>query len=153
MSAPENPPASGTVSRLGPWLLLLLAAAAPAIFALSSDNIWEDFFITYRCSLNLVHGNGLVYEAGRRVHAFTSPLGVLLPAGLSWLVRSDDPLLVMDLFRLCACIALAGAWALVARRLSGPVALALAGGLWLLDPTLAAYSTNVMETGLLGFFV
>jgi len=153
MSTGAQSSGSASVSRLGPWLLLLLAAAAPAIFALSSDNIWEDFFITYRCSLNLVHGNGLVYEAGRRVHAFTSPLGVLLPAGLSWLVRSDDPLLVMDLFRLCSCVALAGAWALVARRLSDPVALALAGGLWLLDPKLAAYSTNGMETGLLVFFV
>ena len=118
-----------------------------------TDNIWEDFFITYRCSLNLVHGDGLVYEAGRRVHAFTSPLGVLLPAGLSWLVSSDDPLLVMDLFRLCSCLALAGAWALAARRLPGPVAVALAGGLWLLDPKLAAYATNGMETGLLVFFV
>jgi hypothetical protein len=140
-------------SRLCPWLLLLLAAAAPAVFALATDNIWEDFFITYRCSLNLVHGDGLVYEAGRRVHAFTSPLGVLVPAGLSWLARSDDPLLVMDLFRLCSCVALAGAWALVVRRLPGPAAVALAGGLWLLDPKLAAYATNGMETGLLVFFV
>lgn len=153
MSAEDQAAGSGSVSRLGPWLLLFLAAAAPAIFAVATDNIWEDFFITYRCSLNLVHGDGLVYEAGRRVHAFTSPLGVLLPAGLSWLVSSDDPLLVMDLFRLCSCLALAGAWALAARRLPGPVAVALAGGLWLLDPKLAAYATNGMETGLLVFFV
>ena len=145
--------APGSGSRLSPWLLLFLAAAVPAVFALATDNIWEDFFITYRCSLNLVHGDGLVYEVGRRVHAFTSPLGVLLPAGLSWLVGSDDPLLVMDLFRLCACLTLAGAWALVARRLPGPVAVAVAGGLWLLDAKLAAYATNGMETAFLVFFV
>lgn len=153
MSPREQSPAPGSGSRLSPWLLLFLAAAAPAVFALATDNIWEDFFITYRCSLNLVHGDGLVYEAGRRVHAFTSPLGVLFPAGLSWLAGTDDPLMVVDLFRLCSCLALAGAWALAARRLPGPVAVALAGGLWLLDPKLAAYATNGMETGLLVFFV
>lgn len=139
--------------RSAHWLLILLAAAAPAVFALATDNIWEDFFITFRCSLNLVQGDGLVYEAGRRVHAFTSPLGVLLPAGISWLTRSEDPLLVMDLYRLCSCLALAGAWALAEPRLSGPVAVALASGLWLLDPKLTAYATNGMETGLLVFFV
>ena len=54
---------------------------------------------------------------------------------------------------LCSCLALAGAWALASRRLSGPAAVALAGGLWLLDPKLAAYATNGMETGVLVFFV
>ena len=153
MNAPGQPKVVGSALRLSPWILLLLAAAAPAVFALSTDNIWEDFFITYRCSLNLVHGDGLVYEAGRRVHAFTSPLGVLLPAGFSWLLHTDDPLKVMDLFRLCSCAALAGAWALAAPRLSGLAAVALAAGLWLLDPKLAAYATNGMETGILVFFV
>jgi hypothetical protein len=145
---------AGAEQRLSPWLLLFLAAAAPAVFALATDNIWEDFFITFRCSLNLVHGDGLVYEVGRRVHAFTSPLGVLLPAAISWLISADDPLRVVDVFRLCSCLALAGAWALAARRLTGgPTVVALAGGLWLLDPKLAAYSTNGMETGVLVFFV
>ncbi len=41
-------------------MLALLAAAAPAVFAFVSGNIWEDFFITYRCSLNLLNGNGRV---------------------------------------------------------------------------------------------
>src|SRR5437763_1329853 len=122
MTTPPQPGLAGNGSRLSPSLLLLLAACAPAVFAVATDNLWEDFFITYRCSLNLVHGAGLVYEVGRRVHAFTSPLGVLLPAALSWLLHADDPLKVMDLFRFCSCFALAGAWALAARRLPGPAA-------------------------------
>jgi hypothetical protein len=133
--------------------LLLAVALSPALFAFVSGNIWEDFFITYRCSLNLVHGNGLVYEAGRRVHVFTSPLGVLVPAGISWLLRTDDPLAVLAVFRAMACAALAAAWGLTASRLLGAVAAAIAGALWVLDVKLAAYSTNGMETAFLVLFV
>ena len=88
------------------WWLLLLVVAAPAGFAWATGNIWEDFFITYRSSLNLLHGHGLVFEIGRRVHTFTSPLGTLLPAGLAGLARTDDPLVVMALFRVVAIAAL-----------------------------------------------
>lgn len=63
-------------SRLSGWLLLLLAAAAPAVYALATDDIGEDFFITCRSSLNLVHGDGLVCEAdwfpGRTLALFDS---------------------------------------------------------------------------------
>src|SRR5262245_31992816 len=58
----------------------LLAAVVPLSFALYTHHIWEDFFITFRHSANLCEGNGLVYNVGERVHGFTSPLGVLLPA-------------------------------------------------------------------------
>lgn len=135
------------------WLLVALAALAPAVFALSSDNIWEDFFITYRCSLNLVHGHGFVFEPGRVLHVFTSPLGTLIPAGLSALFRTDDPHVVIDAFRVCACAALAAAWLLAAGRLESRAARAVAGGLWLLDPKLAAFSTNGMETAFLVLWV
>ena len=57
------------------------AALSPLGYALYTDHIWEDFFITFRHSENLARGDGLVYQPGERVHGFTSPLGVLLPAG------------------------------------------------------------------------
>lgn len=135
------------------WLLVGLCAAAPAVFAAVTGNIWEDFFITYRCSLNLMHGDGLVFETGRRLHVFTSPLGVLLPAGLGKLLGTDDPLVVLNAFRVVACLALAGAWALTAGRLGGVIATGVAAGFWILDAKLAAYSTNGMETALLVLFV
>jgi hypothetical protein len=135
------------------WLLILLSAAAPAVFALVTGNIWEDFFITYRCSLNLVRGDGLMFEVGRRLHVFTSPLGVLLPAGIAKFLGTEDPLVVMNGFRVVACIALGGAWALTARRLAGITATVVTAAFWMLDPKLAAYSTNGMETALLALFV
>jgi hypothetical protein len=61
-------------------------------FAAYTHHAWEDYWITYRISQNLATGHGLVYTPGERLHAFTSPLGVLLPAGFCWLTgnRSDD---------------------------------------------------------------
>ena len=128
---------------------LLLVVAAPAIFAGVTGNIWEDFFITYRSSLNLLHGYGLVFEIGRRVHTFTSPLGTLLPAGLAGLARTDDPLVVMTWFRIVAIAALGAAWWLASARLPSGRALLVAGLLWAFDAKVAAYSTNGMETALL----
>lgn len=146
------PSATGP-GRSPTWLLILLAASVPAVFAFVTGNIWEDFFITYRCSLNLVRGDGLVYEAGRRLHVFTSPLGVLLPAGFAKLLGTEDPLAVMQAFRVFSCLVLAGAWALAAGRLAGGLAVAVTAALWLLDAKLAAFSTNGMETALLVLFV
>jgi hypothetical protein len=131
------------------WLLLLVVLAAPTAFAVVTDNIWEDFFITYRCSLNLLHGHGLLYEIGRRVHAFTSPLGTLLPAGLAGLAGTDDPAVVMAWFRVVAVACLGAAWWLAAPRLREGVALAVAALFWAFDSKTAAFSTNGMETALL----
>jgi hypothetical protein len=129
------------------WLLPIIAG--PVLFTVATGNIWEDFFITYRCSLNWAHGNGLVYEAGQRVHAFTSPLGVLVPGLLAKLAGTDDPIKVMALFRIVAVFALGVAWWIAAPRLRSGVALAVAALFWGFDAKTAAFSTNGMETALL----
>lgn len=151
-SSPINGPAAGEAG-VRPWVLVVLCAAAPAVFAAVTGNIWEDFFITYRCSLNLMHGDGLMFETGRRLHVFTSPLGVLLPAGLGKLLGTEDPQIVMNAFRVVACLALAWAWTLAPRRQVGAIATGVAAGFWIMDAKLAAYSTNGMETALLVLFV
>ncbi len=135
------------------WWLGLLIVGVPLAFAMVTGSIWEDFFITLRCSLNLAGGNGLVYEPGRAVHVFTSPLGVLIPAGLAWGLRTEDPLVILWAFRLVAVAALGAAWLLAAARLRPGWPLVLAGALWATDPKVAAFATNGMETGLLIFFV
>ncbi len=146
-------PSVPVLGRNQGWLLILLAAATPAVFAFVTGNIWEDFFITYRSSLNLARGDGLVYEVGRRLHVFTSPLGVLLPAGFAKLLGTEDPLVVMQAFRVFSCLVLAGAWAVGVARLGGGLAIVVTAALWLLDAKLAAFSTNGMETALLVLFV
>src|SRR5438045_1514496 len=67
------------------WLVAAVAFAIPVAFALLTNHAWEDYFITLRSSRNLLQGNGLVYKAGDRLHTFTSPLGVLIPALCTWL--------------------------------------------------------------------
>jgi len=68
--------------------------AVELAWSLYTQHAWEDYYITYRASKNLATGNGLTFTAGERVHSFTSPLGVLLPALASLLTgNSSDKLL------------------------------------------------------------
>ena len=69
----STPPASPRWFGVG-------AIAVSLGFAAFTLHAWEDYFITFRASLNLATGNGLVFQPGERVHTFTSPLGTLLPA-------------------------------------------------------------------------
>jgi hypothetical protein len=126
-------------------------------WALYTQHAWEDYYITYRASKNLATGHGLTFTAGERVHSFTSPLGVLLPALASALTgnRSDDAALwIFRVFSLCAY---AGA-ALVLRRLFqvlglGGFAAGLIVVLVAVDTKIVDYSTNGQESGILVLFV
>src|SRR5947209_11944763 len=64
----------------GPLGFALVAVALAIAYALATQHVWEDYFITFQHSRNLAEGRGLVYTPGERVHGFTSPMGVLLPA-------------------------------------------------------------------------
>src|SRR5208283_2101147 len=75
------------------------------VFAIYHQHIWEDYWITFRCSRNLATGHGLVYTPGERLHSFTSPLGVLLPAVFSWLTGNQSEELALWLFRLASIVA------------------------------------------------
>ncbi len=147
------PPRSATGDRT----VCVMALAAMAIvlaFAVTTNQVWEDYYITFRISRNLVEGHGLVYQVGERVHAFTSPLGVLLPALGLWLTGSDARALLF--FRVLSAAALAGAAIFVA--LHGRDHGWKQGSLWLafilgiLNSKTVAFAANGMETGLLVFF-
>jgi hypothetical protein len=68
---------------------LFLFIAVPLAYSFYTNHIWEDFFITFKYSKNFCEGNGLVYIPGEKVHGFTSPLGVMLPA-FCYLVTGAD---------------------------------------------------------------
>ena len=138
------------------------AAALLAIFiclgfAAFTHHAWEDYLITFRASLNLATGHGLVYQPGERVHSFTSPLGTLLPALFALGGGPGVEIRALWLFRLASAAALAAALHLAARKFHRdrltPWATLLACGLWLFDPKIVDFSINGMETALLIFFV
>lgn len=139
------------------WLVVALAALAPLLFAAVTQHAWEDYFITLRSSRNLVEGHGLVFNPGERVHTFTSPLGVLLPALCTAVTGPGREEAALWLFRLCNAGFLAAAASLVWRRTValglGAVGRVLLFGLLLFDAKLLDFAINGMETAILVFFV
>ena len=143
--------------RRAKWLLVALAVAIPLGFAAFTQHAWEDYFITLRSSRNLVEGNGLVFNPGDRLHTFTSPLGVLVPALCIWLsgVGHDDG--ALWIFRVINAGLLAGAvtlaWDRVRTAGLGTIGRVVFFGLLLADAKLIDFATNGMETALLVFFL
>jgi len=85
-------------------LFCVVAFIIPLCYIFYTGHIWEDFFITFKFSRNLAEGNGLVYEPGIRVHGFTSPFGVLLPA-LCYLISTDKTYFgTIWIFRILFCL-------------------------------------------------
>lgn len=125
-------------------------------FAVCTGHGWEDYWITFRASKNLATGNGLVFTPGERLHTFTSPLGVLLPAALVWLTGNHSDSLVFWLFRICSAGAFAAGVVLIYRMLKHlqirPLACWFTLGVIALDAKLVDFTINGMETGLLVFF-
>jgi hypothetical protein len=139
------------------WLVAGIFLLVGIVFAACTQHVWEDYWITFRASRNLATGNGLVFTPGERLHTFTSPIGTLLPAGLSWLTGNHSDALVLWLFRFISLAALAGGLILFLRmmqslqfrRVSIWLTLALIG----LDGKIVDFCINGMETGLLILFL
>jgi hypothetical protein len=127
------------------------------LLTLYTQNVWEDYYITFRSSQNLAAGEGLVYHPGERLHTFTSPLGVLLPALTSVLTgnRSDEA--ALWLFRIMCLGALGGAAALLTgllRRLGWAAGAVGFFVLWaFLDVKSLNFSLNGMETAWMLLFI
>ncbi len=145
-------------SRLNaPLLAFCLAAAVAPACALHTRHAWEDYYITYRSSKNLATGHGLVFNVGDRLHTFTSPLGVLLPAVASLLTANSSDPAAWWIFRLMCIAAFGGAAALAAqllRRLdcAGPAAAFTL--VWLaLEAKTVDFTINGMETAFMVLFL
>ncbi len=139
------------------WVVVALAVLVPLLFAAYTGHIWEDYFITLRSSRNLVEGHGLVFTPGERLHTFTSPLGVLLPALCTAVAGVENEQLAMWLFRVISVSFLAASVVMVWRRFDAMGVGALGRftffGLLLADAKLADFAINGMETAILIFFL
>jgi hypothetical protein len=140
-------PRGSLVAAFAARFVVLLAI--PLLFAFYTGEIWEDFFITFRHSENLVRGNGLVYNADERVHGFTSPIGVILPALCDWLTGQRSYLHALWLFRIVTASAFALGGVLIWRAVADgasrwPACFAFL--LYAFDGKGVANSANGMET-------
>ncbi len=146
-----------TLRPRSPLALGALVIVIGAGFAAYTEHVWEDYYITFRASKHLATGEGLVFNPGERVHTFTSPLGVLLPALTAWLVGPDEDLLALWGFRLISLFALAGGAVFLARaaqRMGMAAVVAwLAGLLLAMDGKTLDFSINGMETGIWVLFL
>lgn len=128
-------------------------------WSLYTQQIWEDFFITYRHSQNLIEGNGLVFMPGERVHGFTSPLGVLLPAVCGLISGPRDYNAAIWLFRLFFCIPAFTAGGILLMKCfkeegkDFQLPAVFAGILYLFETKSVQYSLNGMETSFMLLFL
>jgi hypothetical protein len=137
------------------WFVPVALLSTCAYF-LYTRQIQEDFFITFRCSRNLVQGNGLVYNVGERVHGFTSPLGALLPALCDWVWGGRSYVTSLFSFRILSIIAYMTGGMLVLCSLKGPHAMferIFFGCFYILDSKTIGFTTNGMETGFMLLFL
>jgi len=152
-----NTPISSNAVRTARWLIFAGVFAIALGFAVFTQHAWEDYYITYRVSKNLATGHGLVYTVGERVHAFTSPFNVLVPAALSVVTGNRSDELVLWLFRVLSSALLAGAAVLLfesARRNSlGRLAMAVLIGMFALDAKIVDFSINGQEIAFMMFFL
>jgi len=139
------------------WLIFFVAFVMAMTWAATTAHVWEDYFITYRSSKNLATGHGLVFNEGDRLHTFTSPLGVLLPAVASLLTGNRSDTAALWIFRWWSGMAFAGAAVLLyalTRQLRYGLWTSLAIVLFFgLDGKSLDFSTNGMETGFLLLFI
>jgi hypothetical protein len=156
MMAEPVPSAPRPVSRR-PLAFALAAAAVALLYAALTGHIWEDYFITFRTSLNLAAGHGLVYQPGERVHSFTSPLGTLLPALFALGGGEDVAIRALWGLRIVSALALGGTLWLAVRAWQrdglGALAVTTMAAAWILDAKTVDFATNGMETALVVFFV
>jgi hypothetical protein len=157
VSPGETSAAEGERSRGDRVLLISLFALCvltPLIFALTTGQIWEDFFITFRHARNFALGDGLVYQVGERVHGFTSPLNVGLLALFDRAFGAPESYLpALWAYRIVsiACFAAGGALAgrLLLQAGASRAAVAFLGCAYALQVRGVAFTVNGQEAGFL----
>lgn len=160
MNSPVTSPAAVRLdaeSWFTPRAVFIAAFIIALAFALATDRAWEDYWITLRSSKNLIAGEGLVYHPGERVHTFTSPLGVLIPAFCHGVTFQSSDEAALWVFHVLGALAFALAVCLMfittTRLRFHPAAAALLALALMLDAKSVDFSINGMETGFMLLFV
>ncbi len=91
--------------RAWQYILIITVVFSTLFYVLVTGHIWEDFFITFKHSQNLVEGAGLVYHPGEYVQGFTSVINTLLPALYYWVSGSSLDV-TLWLYRISSILAL-----------------------------------------------
>jgi hypothetical protein len=140
------------------WRIFLIVLITGLTWAVVTGQEWEDFYITYRASKNLAEGRGLTFTEGERVHSFTSPLGVLLPAASYLLTGRSSDVGALWIFRIMCLAAWGGAAVLMWRTLrqlypatAAPAALLVT--LLAVDSKTICFVTSGMETAFVLLFL
>ncbi len=143
--------------RIPSWLIFAGIFVIALSYAAYTNHTWEDYYITYRVSKNLATGHGLVYTIGEKVHAFTSPLNVLIPAALIVVTGNTSDELVLWLFRILCCSLLGIAAVLlfqIARKnFSSLLPAAVLIGMFGMDAKIIDFSINGQEIALMMLFL
>ena len=126
-------------------------------FALYTNHVWDTYYMTYRSAKNLTTGHGLVFTPGERIHTFTSPLNVLIPALLSMITGNSSDKLVLWLYRVLCCFALSITAVLlfkIARKSSlGSLPTVLLIGMFGMEAKIISFSLNGQETAFMMLFL
>lgn len=135
-------------SRLLIGAVVAVAAMALVAHARSLDALCDDAFISLRYAENLARHGAPVYNLGERVEGYTSPLWMLITAGLLAIgVEGATALKVLGVLSAVALvIAVWRLWQRIAPgRMEGWLVLALLAG----STPVAAWSSSGLETPLL----
>lgn len=126
----------------------LLPTVASFVFVLIANQVWEDYLITFRHSRNLVDGLGLVYNAGERVHGFTSFFNTLIPAFFELFNPTRSIYPVLWVYRLlCIFLLAVSCWYIgkMVHRKAGILCAWAVVGLVALDIRIISFTTNGQE--------
>jgi len=134
-----------------------VVAGIACAFALYTNHVWEDYYITYRAGKNLAVGNGLVFTPGERVQTYTSPFNTLIPGAFSALTGNRSDLIALWLYRLLSIALLGTAAALMVKQAKseevGPWALTLMVGVLATESKIVDFTINGQETAFMIVFL
>ncbi len=141
-----SPKAAPPAPRTGSLLVAISWALSAAALLLFLRFTAEDAYVTARYAENLARDGALVFNAGERVSALTSPAHALFESALVLVTGSS-----ILAWKVMSMILFVVQGILVLRRLRAPWSRAVVAPIILLSPCMVLWAVGGMETPLLSF--